>query len=69
MKKVFKVVVKFDGTCEFWFDASEVKTEEGAKQEAMKRIYSGEIGQYFNPIDVNVRSVEPSQIRDEFFTN
>ena len=69
MKKVFKVTAKFTGTCEFWFDASEVKTKEDAEHEAMKRLYNGQIGQYFNPIDVKVTEIEQSQIRDEFFTN
>ena len=69
MKNVFKVTVRFDGTCEFWFDAAEVPTKEAAEKEAIHRIYNGEIGQYFKPIDVNVREVEQSQIRDEFFTN
>ncbi len=67
MKKAFKVKVKFEGTCEFWFDASKVQTEEEAKREAMRRIYDGKIGQYFNPIDVVVRDVEEPQVRDEYY--
>ena len=69
MKKVFKVTAKFSGTCEFWFDASEIKTAEEAEREATKRLYNGEVGQYFKPIDVTVKEVEQSQIRDEYFTN
>ncbi len=69
MKKVFKVTAKFEGTCEFWFDASQVKTKEDAAREATKRLYNGDMGQYFKPIDVTIREVEESQIKDEFFTN
>lgn len=69
MKKAFKVLVKFDGTCEFWFDGNEIKTEQEAKDEAMKRLYNGEIGQYFRMIDGAVRSVEETQIRNEYYTN
>ena len=69
MKKAFKVTCKFSGTCEFWFDGNEIKTKEDAKKEAMKKLYSGEIGQYFNPIDIDVKDVEESQIMDEYYTN
>lgn len=62
MKKVFKVTARFSGTCEFWFDANEIKTKEEAEREASRRLYNGKMGQYFRPIDVNIKEVEKKEL-------
>lgn len=69
MKPVFKVVMRFEAKCEYWLDGTQFKNEEEAKQEALKRIYNGEIGQYLTIVDATAKSVEKLQIRNEYYTD